>query len=72
MKVTISYDDPREAFLALNAPKLGFVITTLDERLRQEIKHGDVSEEVKEALQEIRALLHDECGYNGVAEELFG
>lgn len=42
------------------------VVWQLDEFLRMRIKHGELSDEVATALQEVRDQLHQACSESGV------
>ena len=59
MKVIIEYEDKEEARMALCAAELLNCIDEVDNYLRSQIKHGDLSEDTQEALQKVRDLLYE-------------
>ena len=59
MKVTIEYAEKEEARLAMCAGDLLRCIDEVDSYIRSRIKYEDLSEEVSEALQKVRDLLHE-------------
>lgn len=59
MKITLEFDDRSDAIVALHAWEFSCCIDVVDDYLRGILKHGDVSEEVHDALQKVRDILHE-------------
>jgi hypothetical protein len=59
IKLTFEEDDKENAELAMKARSMHNILCDLDRELRSKIKHGDHSEEVRDAYQEIRDLLRE-------------
>jgi hypothetical protein len=69
---TLSFRLPEEATEfrdAMEGANAKGVLWQLDAFLRMRIKHGELSEQVEAALQEVRNLLHSACSDSGVTLE---
>ena len=69
MKATLEFNLPEEASehrAAVQALDWKYVVTEMDEYLRQQIKYGELNEEGDKILQAAREHLHELCNDNNV------
>lgn len=59
MKITIEFDDKIDALMALNAWQFSSCLDDVDNYLRNTLKHGDLTDEVHDALQKVRDMLNE-------------
>ena len=70
MKTTIEFDDDadREKIIrSLQGPIAFDVLWNVDQHIRMQIKHGDLSEAVADALQAVRDYLHTSAAEHGIS-----
>lgn len=70
MKTTIEFDDDadREKIIrSLQGPVAFDVLWDVDQHLRMQIKHGELSEAVADALQAVRDYLHISAAEHGIS-----
>ena len=70
MKVTIEFPDEsdREVIIrSLQGPVAFDVLWDVDQHLRMQIKHGELSEAVADALQAMRDYLHTSAAEHGIS-----
>lgn len=68
-KVTMKFNLPEEETelnQAMHGTDAHYVLCELDQKLRNKLKHGDLTEEAHKELQELRDLLREECFENGI------
>lgn len=73
MKAKLEFKLPEEKlefYLASHAHDLWEVLWDLDQHLRSQLKHGDITEETYEALDSVRSLLWDSC-YSQIQEYVY-
>ena len=69
MKTTIEFDDDADRdkiIRSLQGPVAFDVLWDVDQHLRMQIKHGDLSEAVADALQAVRDYLHTSAAEHGI------
>ena len=69
MKVTIEFpeDSDREVIIrSLQGPLAFDTLWDVDQHLRMQIKHGELSEAVADALQAVRDYLHTSAAEHGI------
>ena len=69
MKVLVEFDLPEEENTMqrhLRGPAAHDCLWEFDQHLRGQIKHGDISEELGDALQALRDYLHQVCWEHSV------
>jgi hypothetical protein len=59
-------DDEPEFRDAVDGWRAKSVLRSLDEHLRSQIKHGELSDEVEVVLQELREWMRGECAEHGI------
>jgi len=70
LKTTIEFDDDadREKIIrSLQGPIAFDVLWDVDQHLRMQIKNGDLSEAVADALQAVRDYLHTSAAEHGIS-----
>jgi hypothetical protein len=70
VKTTIEFDDDadREKIIrSLQGPIAFDVLWNVDQHIRMQIKHGDLSEAVADALQAVRDYLHTSAAEHGIS-----
>lgn len=69
MKTTIEFDDDADRdkiIRSLQGPVAFDVLWDVDQHLRMQIKHGELSEAVADALQAVRDYLHTSAAEHGI------
>jgi len=70
MKTTIEFDDDAEVetiIRYLRGPLAFDTLWDVDQHLRMQIKHGQLSEAVDDALQAVRDYLHTSAAEHGIS-----
>ena len=69
MKATLEFSDDDEVKLRqyLDGPLAFDVLWDVDQHLRMQIKHGEMSEAVADALQAVRDYLHTSAAEHGIS-----